>query len=102
MTCPHCVKYIPALAALVTKVKVDRRSRFILRDREGNVYLFRVATKSDSSKLKEIEGYFNSLLPNDEYTCKLGVKDKQLALLYLDKSYYDSKIKNYFKHRLAL
>ena len=102
MNCPHCVKYISALNALTTKLKVDKRSRFMLRDHEGNVYLFRVATKSNKESLKEIENYFNGLLPNDTYVCKLGVKDKQLALLYLDKDYYSSKIKNYFKHNLII
>lgn len=113
MECPFCVKYIPALDAMTTKIKLDKRSRFALRDNHGNVYIFRVSTKHDKQALKLVEDYFNSQLPGDEYICKLGKKDKQLALLYLIRDIYTSlesnkltiyrrKVKNFFDYDLLV
>lgn len=113
MTCPHSIRYIPAITAFTQGVKIDKRSRFGLQDANGNIYLFRVNTKKDHEALKEIEDYFNSQVDNQEYICKLGRKDGNLALLYLIKTAYTSnkkekltihrrKVKNFFDYDLLV
>lgn len=102
MNCPHCVKYLPAIQALTRKIKFDKRSWFTLRDKAGNLYVFRVATKKDLSALKDIEDYFNISNDDTKYICKLGIKDKQLDLMYLDKQYFSDKIFYYFNHKLLV
>jgi hypothetical protein len=101
MDCPHCIRYIPALAAMTAKLKLDKRSRFSLQDHSGNVYIFKVYVKKDINALRDLEIYFNSQSISD-YICKIGVKDKQLALLYISKDFYINNKKNYFKHKILV